>query len=170
LRLFTFQRKTASLLLPSLQGFWNKLFVAKATGKGTLRHLAGVLSAGNLPSDAKKDLNRVEDFLQTVTEGHVCAALMKYFRITKTDQTPNWQLPNDLQARAQWISRHLDQFLDHFADLTLPETPVPGPGPPHFPSTHSLSKSKLCVLQTIKETSPSAMRSRSCRSGSSSAS
>ena len=51
------------------------LYGKTKTGTGSLFNLAAHLSVSNLPKDAKKDLNRVEDFLTTVTEAHVVAAL-----------------------------------------------------------------------------------------------
>lgn len=77
-------------------------------GTGTLKNLAALLDASNLPADSKKDVNRVEDFLQTVTEGYVVTAAMSHLGMTAPDATPSGY---DSRDPGKWMLGLLEQLL-----------------------------------------------------------
>jgi len=97
------------------QKVWKFLYGKTKTGTGSLKNIAGFLRVSNLPLDAKKDLNRVEDFLTTVTEAHVVAALREVRARHEGEiaaLTPK-QLANLL----------VDEVLDQFVETTFQESP-----------------------------------------------
>lgn len=96
------------------QKIWKILYGKTKTGTGSLFSLAGHLSVSNLPLDAKKDLNRVEDFLTTVTEAHVVAALRT--ALSSCNEDPE-RTPVGL------ANLLVDKVLDSFVDCTFEESP-----------------------------------------------
>jgi hypothetical protein len=96
--------------------------------------LKGVLEASNLPTDAKRDLNRVEDHLQKVTEGGIVASLATFFGLENVTDDPKWTLPAAADEKTKWLTAKLDQYLDMFFDLTLRKEP-PTPHGMHFQIT-----------------------------------
>ncbi len=46
--------------------------------RGTLYQLWNLIDRRNVTTNVKSDINAVEDFLETVVEGYIVAAVMKY--------------------------------------------------------------------------------------------
>lgn len=94
---------------------WKYLFAKGKNGAGTLRSIAAELNTANLPLNAKKDLNRVEDFLETVTEAHIVCAMMKVLggEINLENETE--------EGRKRWLEDKLEKFVTTYLDLDFKE-------------------------------------------------
>ena len=79
-----------------------------------------MLGNSNLPGDAKKDLNRVEDFLKTVTEAHIVCALCQILGIPSREADIEVAHDEDLDA---WLHQKLDLFVSTFLDLAFQAPP-----------------------------------------------
>jgi len=88
-------------------------------GIGSLQNLAAVLNASNLPADSKKDVNRVEDFLQTVTEAYILTAFLELLEMDSFDAIPAIGDSSDLSG---WVLGVLDRFLDTYVDFKFEES------------------------------------------------
>ncbi len=57
--------------------------------RGTLYQLWNLIDRRNVTTNVKSDINAAEDFLETVVEGYIVAAVMKYLDMKSLDDFPD---------------------------------------------------------------------------------
>ena len=67
--------------------------------KGSLHRIQNQLNQTNVPSDAKKDFNSCEDFIDIVTSSHMVADALSTFRMKTVSETPD----SSVIAPGLWI-------------------------------------------------------------------
>jgi len=77
----------------------------------------------SIPKDAKKNLNWVEDYLQTVHEAFLIEAFRSHFALDTFDSDPRgFPDPNDSQEmKSNWLKRDVGKFIDTFISYTFAE-------------------------------------------------
>lgn len=92
---------------------------------GTLFQLRNLINRRNVRIDPSDDVNSSEDFLLTIVEGHILAAVMEVFEMTSLDDRPTSALfPDDssetepIQAR-NLLVRHLKEVVKTHVDISF---------------------------------------------------
>jgi len=95
---------------------------------GSWTHVAASLGYKNLPSKAKRDLPRAEDFIETMTEAHVIGNMKHFLGLAQNDDDDN---PADLPAanadaeeKMNWAKQNLEQFIETFISYSFDKNPM----------------------------------------------
>jgi len=80
---------------------------------GSWAHLATCLGYKNLPTKGKKDFNRAEDFVETITEAHIIGHVMELLRIANLQALPdNFPENSSIEEKKAWIENNFGIFVD----------------------------------------------------------
>jgi len=78
--------------------------------------LATCLGYKNLPTKGKKDFNRAEDFVETITEAHIIGHVMNFFRMANLRDLPeNFPEENSpIEEKKTWVEENFGNFVDEY--------------------------------------------------------